>query len=87
MFESLFSVMSTIDVEELIRSQSILSHIPRHNDFSRIKLYILIYAPDLKESALDGTFSNLPPNSPSSSFSNICSHEVRNPGEGAKSPL
>lgn len=32
---------------------SILSHIPRHNDFSRIKLYILIYAPDLKESTLD----------------------------------
>ncbi|KAG6005932.1 hypothetical protein E4U21_007495 [Claviceps maximensis] len=33
---------------------SILSHIPRHNDFSRIKLYILIYAPDLQESTLDG---------------------------------
>ncbi|KAG6135074.1 hypothetical protein E4U09_004567 [Claviceps aff. purpurea] len=43
----------TSDAPKLIESQSILSHIPRHNDFSRIKLYILIYAPDLKESALD----------------------------------
>ncbi|KAG5919623.1 hypothetical protein E4U42_006468 [Claviceps africana] len=32
---------------------SILSHIPRHIDFARIKLYILIYAPDLQESTLD----------------------------------
>ncbi|PHH90016.1 hypothetical protein CDD83_4700 [Cordyceps sp. RAO-2017] len=32
---------------------SILSHIPRHNDLSAIKLYVLIYAPDLKETALE----------------------------------
>ncbi|OAA41303.1 peroxin 22-like protein [Metarhizium rileyi] len=66
---------------------SLLSHIPRHDDFSRIKLYILIYAPDLKESALDGTSSNLTPPSLSSSFSNIGHDQVQTPGEEAKSPL
>ncbi|QPG97549.1 hypothetical protein C2857_006511 [Epichloe festucae Fl1] len=45
-----FSDFSNDGTHELA---SILSHIPRHNDFSRVKLYILIYAPDLKESTLD----------------------------------
>ncbi|KAK9437486.1 peroxin 22-like protein [Metarhizium brunneum] len=66
---------------------SILSHIPRHNDFSKIKLYILIYAPDLKEPMLDGTSSNLPPPSLSSSFSNIGHDQAQTPGEETKSPL
>ncbi|KJZ73138.1 hypothetical protein HIM_07522 [Hirsutella minnesotensis 3608] len=64
---------------------SILSHIPRHNDLSAIKLYVLIYAPDIKESALDGIASNLPPASLSSSFSNIGHDQVQSPGEDLKS--
>ncbi|GAO17396.1 hypothetical protein UVI_02024240 [Ustilaginoidea virens] len=67
---------------------SILSHIPRHNDFSKIKLYILIYAPHLKDSALAGTSSNQPPPpSLSSSFSNIGHDQAQSPREETKSPL
>ncbi|KAK6718667.1 hypothetical protein SNK05_001810 [Fusarium graminearum] len=32
---------------------SILSHIPRHIDHSKVKLFVLIYAPGLKEPAVD----------------------------------
>ncbi|TQW03555.1 peroxin Pex22-like protein [Cordyceps javanica] len=39
---------------------SILSHIPRHNDFSRIKLFVLIYAPDLKDNALENATTQTP---------------------------
>lgn len=64
--------------------QSILSHIPSQLDHSAIKLYVLIYAPSLKDTTLDAT-SNLPPPSLSSSFSNIdhaqaqVSEETRGP--------
>ncbi|GKT87645.1 peroxin 22-like protein [Colletotrichum tofieldiae] len=66
---------------------SILSHIPRYNDFNDIKLFVLIYAPGLKENAGEPT-SNLPPPSLSSSFSNIEHHQAQTPGdESSKSPL
>ncbi|OLN95240.1 hypothetical protein CCHL11_08162 [Colletotrichum chlorophyti] len=66
---------------------SILSHIPRYNDFSNIKLFVLIYAPGLKEPVAEST-SNLPPPSLSSSFSNIEHHQAQTPGsEPSKSPL
>jgi hypothetical protein len=65
--------------------QSILSHIPRQLDFSKIKLYVLIYAPNLKDSALDAS-TNLPPPSLSSSFSNI-DHAQAQTSEEARSPL
>ncbi|PMB73841.1 hypothetical protein BM221_001267 [Beauveria bassiana] len=66
---------------------SILSHIPRHNDFSRIKLYVLIYAPNLKDNALDTATSNRPPPSLSSSFSNIGHDQAQTPGEESKNPI
>ncbi|KAM3552855.1 hypothetical protein ARSEF4850_007186 [Beauveria asiatica] len=66
---------------------SILSHIPRHNDFSRIKLYVLIYAPDLKDNAFDTATSNLRPPSLSSSFSNIGHDQAQTPGEESKNPI
>jgi hypothetical protein len=66
-------------------SQSILSHIPRQNDFSKIKLYILIYAPGLKEGSVD--VNNLPPPSLSSSFSHIGHDQAQTPGDEVKSPL
>ncbi|CAI6098667.1 unnamed protein product [Clonostachys chloroleuca] len=66
---------------------SILSHIPRHNDFSKIKLFILIYAPSLKDTPLDpAASSNLPPPSLSSSYSNIEHNQAQTPGDEAKSP-
>lgn len=64
---------------------SILTHIPRHTDFSKIKLCVLIYAPGLKDTT-DVTTSNLPPPSLSSSFSNI-GHDQVTPGEESKNPL
>lgn len=66
--------------------QSILSHIPRQTDFSKVKLYILIYAPNLKDTALDAT-SNLPPASLSSSFSNIDHAQALPAADEARSPL
>ncbi|KAM5343096.1 hypothetical protein ACJ41O_014062 [Fusarium nematophilum] len=66
---------------------SVLSHIPRHNDFSQVKLLVLIYAPGLKDTGTDTAPSNLPPASLSSSFSNIGHDQVQTPGEEAKNPL
>ncbi|KAF5672467.1 hypothetical protein FHETE_3770 [Fusarium heterosporum] len=66
---------------------SILSHIPRHIDYSKVKLFVLIYAPGLKEPALDTATSNLPPTSLSSSFSNIGHDQVQTPAEESKNQL
>ncbi|KAI0163472.1 hypothetical protein BJ166DRAFT_526434 [Pestalotiopsis sp. NC0098] len=66
---------------------SILSHIPRNTDFSRVKLFILIYSPGLKDSAIETPASNLPPASLSSSFSNISHNQAQTPGDENKSPL
>ncbi|KAK3314772.1 hypothetical protein B0H66DRAFT_563623 [Apodospora peruviana] len=65
---------------------TILSHIPRQNDFSKVKLYVLIYAPNLKDTAMD-TSSNLPPPSLSSSFSAIEHAQAQTPGDETKNPL
>ncbi len=67
------------------QTQSILSHIPRQLDYSKVKLYVLIYAPTLKDTAVDAG-SNLPPPSLSSSFSNI-DHAQAQTTDGARSPL
>jgi hypothetical protein len=69
----------------LTQNQSILSHIPRQLDASKIKLHVLIYAPNLTDTTLDAT-SNLPPPSLSSSFSNI-EHAQAQASEEARSPL
>ncbi|KAL6795927.1 hypothetical protein GGI42DRAFT_331511 [Trichoderma sp. SZMC 28013] len=39
---------------------SILSHIPKHNDLSAIKLFVLIYAPGLKDSTVDAATTQTP---------------------------
>ncbi|KAL7792766.1 hypothetical protein V8C43DRAFT_282401 [Trichoderma afarasin] len=39
---------------------SILSHIPKHNDLSAIKLFVLIYAPGLKDSTADAATTQTP---------------------------
>ncbi|KAJ4857746.1 hypothetical protein T069G_08643 [Trichoderma breve] len=64
---------------------SILSHIPKHNDLSAIKLFVLIYAPGLKDSTADAATSNRPPPSVSSSFSNVGYDQAQTPE--AKSPI
>ncbi|KAF4415612.1 hypothetical protein FACUT_13247 [Fusarium acutatum] len=66
---------------------SILSHIPRNVDHSKVKLFVLIYAPGLKEPAMDTATSNLPPTSLSSSFSNIGHDQVQTPAEESKNQL
>ncbi|KAK4215016.1 hypothetical protein QBC37DRAFT_472331 [Rhypophila decipiens] len=65
---------------------TILTHIPSQIDHSKIKLYILIYAPKLGGTAADAS-SNLPPPSLSSSFSNIDHAQAQTPGEEAKGAL
>lgn len=58
-------------------------------DFATTKLYILIYAPGLKEADQDGeqdtTGNNQPPHSLGSSFSNI-GHDQAQPAEDSKNP-
>ncbi|KAK3358066.1 hypothetical protein B0T25DRAFT_477217 [Lasiosphaeria hispida] len=63
-----------------------LSHIPKNIDFSKIKLYIIIYAPSLKDTTV-ATTSTIPPPSLSSSFSDINHAQDQTPGSEAKSPL
>ena len=48
---------------------------------------MLIYAPNLQETALEATSSNRPPPSLSSSFSNIGYDQAQTPGEDSKGPL
>ncbi|KAI1442199.1 hypothetical protein F5Y02DRAFT_397472 [Annulohypoxylon stygium] len=79
--------MDEFDAEGFHEHASILTHIPRTADFSKIKLFVLIYAPGLKDTALETSASNLPPASLSSSFSNIANEQAHTPGEEVKSPL
>jgi hypothetical protein len=60
--------------------QSIFSHLPQNTDFSTIRLFVLIYAPGLKEHPLDAA-ANRPPGSLSSSFSNIGHEQAHTPAE------
>ncbi|KAI1456471.1 hypothetical protein F4805DRAFT_432059 [Annulohypoxylon moriforme] len=79
--------MDEFDADGFHEHASILTHIPRTVDFSKTKLFVLIYAPGLKDTALDTSPSNLPPASLSSSFSNIANEQAHTPGEEVKSPL
>lgn len=60
---------------------TLLSHIPHHNDFSRVKIFVLIYSPHMKENSLEGTTGNLPPPSLSSSISNIEHEQAQSPSK------
>ncbi|KAL7623616.1 hypothetical protein AAE478_005168 [Parahypoxylon ruwenzoriense] len=81
------TIVDDFDGEGFHEHASVLSHIPRNTDFSNTKLFILIYAPGLKDSAPETSASNLPPASLSSSFSNIANEPTQTPGEEVKSPL
>lgn len=69
-----------------IRLQSILSHIPKHIDFSKVKLFILIYSPGLKDTVME-TASTRAPASLSSSFSVVGPDQALTPGDEVKSPM
>ncbi|CAL3966628.1 unnamed protein product [Diplocarpon coronariae] len=57
---------------------SILSHLPRDINHNKVRLFVLIYAPGLKEHPLDATAAR-PPGSLSSSFSNIGHEQAQTP--------
>ena len=61
-------------------SQSILSHLPEHIDPDNVKIFVLIYAPDLKHAINKGPSSN-PALSVASSYSNIAPEEAQSSGE------
>ncbi|OAA57563.1 hypothetical protein SPI_07222 [Niveomyces insectorum RCEF 264] len=61
------------DDDGFLEHASILSYIPRQNDFTKTRIFVLIYAPGLKDAAsADALSPSVPqPTSLSSSFSNI----------------
>ncbi|CAK7198017.1 hypothetical protein SEUCBS139899_000673 [Sporothrix eucalyptigena] len=77
-----------VDEDGFHEHASILSYIPRQTDFSKTRIFVLIYAPDLKEGAtLEPGAPNLQqPNSLSSSFSNIAAETAQSPKQEAKVP-
>lgn len=60
---------------------SILSYFPSHVDHETIQLFVLIYAPNLKQHPLSGPGAQRPPGSVTSSFSNIAHDDARTPLE------
>lgn len=66
--------------------KSVLSHLPTTIDFSRIRLFVLVYAPALKEYPRDNS-SSWPAGSLSSSFSNISHTQALTPGEELEKTL
>lgn len=73
------------DEDEFHEHASILSHLPRNTDFSKIRLFVLIYSPTLKEHPLDAPSGR--PGSLSSSFSNIGHEQAQSPGDESQKPL
>ncbi|KAI9810744.1 MAG: hypothetical protein M1827_006082 [Pycnora praestabilis] len=66
---------------------SILSHLPEHIDPIKIRIFVLIYAPELTQHPLASTLHNRPTTSVTSSFSNIGHEEAHTPFEEADKPL
>ncbi len=64
--------------------QSILTHIPRQADFSRTRLFVLLYAPGLKPGV---SASIHPPLSLSSSYSNIGPEQLATPSGSPETPV
>lgn len=73
------------DEDEFHEHASILSHLPRNTNFSKIRLFVLIYSPTLKDHPLD--VSSGRPGSLSSSFSNIGHEQAQSPGEEGQKTL
>ncbi|KAJ5780002.1 hypothetical protein N7457_005162 [Penicillium paradoxum] len=75
------SSVSSADSDEFTSEHaSILSHLPEHVDMETSKIFVLIYAPDLKHAIKKGG-SSRPTLSIASSYSNIGTEEATSPGE------
>ncbi|TVY46796.1 hypothetical protein LOCC1_G005233 [Lachnellula occidentalis] len=74
------------DEEGFHENASILSYLPHNTDFSKIRLFVLIYAPDLKEHPLDAAAPGAPA-SLSSSFSNIGPEQAQSPPADYEKPI
>lgn len=68
-----------------MNSQSILSHLPEHVD-NESRVFVLIYAPDLKQHPLAGSPSGHGPMSIASSYSNIGHEDAQSQGEKSPDP-
>jgi hypothetical protein len=66
---------------ELTHSQSILSHLPSEVNLETTRLFVLIYAPDLKTHPLSPTATRRASQSMTSSFSNISQAEAHTPAQ------
>ena len=67
--------------------KSILSHLPEHIDDDS-KLFVLIYAPDLRQHPLNANGQGArPPASITSSYSNIGHEDLQAPADTAEKPL
>lgn len=78
--------LDDMDADGFIEHASILSHIPKNINYSKIKLFVLIYAPGLKDTAVEASTGELPPASVSSSFTNIDHAQAQSPKD-EKSPI
>lgn len=67
--------------------QTILSHLPEHIDPANTRLFVVIYAPDLKQHPLASSRSERPTGSLTSSYSNIGHEDLQTPGEEAEKRL
>lgn len=61
--------------------QSILAHLPAHLDSDTARVFVLIYAPELKQHPLSGSPPSRPTASMTSSFSNIGHDDAHTPSE------
>ncbi|KAI9878645.1 MAG: hypothetical protein M1830_000316 [Pleopsidium flavum] len=66
---------------------SILSHLPEHVDPDKTRLFILIYAPNLKQHPLASSHTGPRTASITSSFSNIEHEDMHTPGEETEKSL
>ncbi|CAI7649727.1 hypothetical protein N7527_001739 [Penicillium freii] len=80
------SVSSADDDEFPSEHASILSHLPEHIDLDTSKIFVLIYAPELKHAIKKGGSSPISP-SMTSSYSNIGTEEGASVGELASGDL
>ncbi|KAL8365619.1 hypothetical protein RB595_004438 [Gaeumannomyces hyphopodioides] len=78
--------LDDMDADGFVEHASILSHIPKNINYSKIKLFVLIYAPSLKDVAVEASTGELPPASLSSSFSNIDHAQAQSPKD-EKNPI
>ncbi|KAL8336658.1 hypothetical protein RB601_008241 [Gaeumannomyces tritici] len=78
--------LDDMEADGFVEHASILSHIPKNINYSKIKLFVLIYAPSLKDAAVEASTGELPPGSLSSSFTNIDHAQAQSPKD-EKSPM